>query len=164
MCTEIFVPIHGYEGLYEISNLGRVKSLPKVVGRRIKPESFLKIRISKQGYKMVSLCKQYTVFNASVHRLVAEAFIPNPEHKETINHIDGNKLNNAISNLEWATQHENNLHAYRTGLHDPKKNGRTGKRRPLTESEKKLISERTKEAMHTSVVQAKLHSTRKKAL
>lgn len=162
MKIEIFESIKGFEGLYEISNLGRVKSLPKIVGKRIKPESFLTIRISSQGYAMVSLCKDSKIFNASVHRLIAEAFIPNPENKATVNHIDGNKLNNDISNLEWATPHEQNIHAYRTGLKDPKTCGRYGKRRPLTAAEKALISTRTKEAMQRTDVQAKLHAPRKK--
>lgn len=161
---EVFRPIKGYEGLYEISNFGRVKSLPKIVGRKMKPETYLKSRISAQGYEMVTLCQEYVTFNASVHRLVAEAFIDNPEGKATINHVDGNKLNNDVSNLEWATQSENLAHAYRIGLKDPKSCGRTGKRRPLTAAEKALISTKTKEAMQRSDVQEKLHAPRKKVL
>lgn len=159
---EVFKPIKGYEDLYEISNLGRVKSLPKKVGRRMRKETFLKSRVSAQGYEMVTLCRNYKSFNASVHRLVAEAFIPNTENKATVNHIDGNPLNNDISNLEWATQSENNLHAYRTGLKDPKTCGRHGKRRHLTDAEKAYISIKTKEAMQREDVQKKLHATRKK--
>ncbi len=160
---EIFKPIKGYEGLYEISNLGRVKSLSKPIGKRMKPENFLKISIVN-GYAMVCLCKNSKIFNASVHRLIAEAFIPNPSQKKTVNHIDGNRLNNDISNLEWLTQSENNRHAYRTGLKDPKSCGRHGKRRPLTTEEKSLISEKTKEAMQRDDVQIKLHAPRKKVL
>ena len=160
--TEVFKPIEGYENLYEISNFGRVKSLSKLIGRRIKPETFLKIRITPHGYEMVTLCKNGKPFNASVHRLIAKAFIENPLNKPCINHIDGNKLNNDISNLEWCTYRENNIHAYRTGLDDPMKHGRTGKRRPLTEQEKQLISIRTKEAMQRPEVQEKLHKSRGK--
>ena len=163
MKIEIFKPIKGYEGIYEISNFGRVKSLPKIIGRRMKPESFMKCNVVN-GYAMVRLCKNYKVFNASVHRLVAEAFIPNPDNKPTVNHIDGNRLNNDISNLEWATMHEQNIHAYRTGLKDPKKCARHGKRRPFTTAEKALISARTKEAMQRSDVQMKLHAPRKKVV
>lgn len=162
--TEVFRPVKGYEGLYEISNFGRVKSLPKIIGRRMKSETFLTVRISAQGYAMVGLCKNSKLFNASVHRLMAEAFLPNPQNKATINHIDGNKLNNDLSNLEWATQSENNVHAYRTGLKDPKKCARYGKRRPLTDEEKELISIKTKEAMQRTDVQKKLHAPRKKVM
>lgn len=156
---EVYKPIKGYEGLYEVSNLGNVKSLSKIRGRAFTAERLLKPRIVN-GYVMVTLCKESKRFNASVHRLIAEAFIPNPENKETINHIDGNKQNNSIDNLEWATQRENNLHAYRTGLHDPKKNGRTGKRRPRTEEEKRLISLKTKEAMKNPGVISKMKAPR----
>lgn len=152
---EIYKSIKGYEGLYEVSNLGNVKSLKKVRGRALSGERLLKPHIVN-GYVMVTLCKDSKPFNASVHRLIAEAFIPNPENKETINHIDGNKQNNSIDNLEWATQRENNIHAYRTGLHDPKKNGRTGKRKPRTEEQKRFISIRTKEAMKNPEVRAKI--------
>lgn len=158
---EIYKPIKDYEGLYEVSNLGNVKSLSKIRGRALTGERLLKSHIVN-GYVMVTLCKDSKPFNASVHRLIAEAFIPNPENKETINHIDGNKQNNSIDNLEWATQRENNIHAYRTGLHDPKKNGRTGKRKPRTEEEKRLISLKTKEAMKREEVKNKLHKPRKR--
>ena len=126
--TEVFKPIKGYEGLYEISNHGRVKSLPKIIGRRMKPETILKPKMA-HGYVLVTLCKDAKQFNASVHRLVAEAFIPNPNNKPEVNHIDGCRSNNDISNLEWCTSSENKIHAYRTGLKDPKSCGRTGKRR-----------------------------------
>ena len=152
---EIWKDIKGYEGLYQVSNLGRVKSLAKIIGRRMKSETILKPRITNE-YVMVTLCKNSVIFNASVHRLIAEAFIPNPENKKTINHINGVKNDNRIENLEWATQRENNLHAYRTGLHDPKKNGRKGKRRPLTDEEKHLISVRTREAMKNPLVRKKI--------
>ena len=113
---------------------------------------------------MVTLCKDSKLFNASIHRLVADAFIENPYNKPCINHIDGNKRNNDISNLEWCTYGENALHAYKTGLHDAKKNGRTGKRRPRTDAEKALISKRTKEAMKRIDIQEKLHRPRKKVI
>lgn len=160
----LFKPIRNYEGLYEISNTGIVKSMPKVIGRRMKEETFLKSRISTYGYLMVTLCKNGKSFNASVHRLIAEAFIPNPDNLPCVNHKDGNKLNNAVENLEWCTYKENNIHAYKTGLHDPKKNGRSGKRKPRTEEQKARISEKTREAMKRSDVQEKLHKPRKKVI
>lgn len=161
---EVWKDVKGYEGLYRVSNLGKVKSMPKLIGRRFVGERLLKQRISTQGYKMVSFCKNYKVFNASVHRLIAQAFIPNPQNKHYINHINGIKTDNRIENLEWCTQSENVLHGYKTGLNNAKKHGRTGKRRPLTVKEKTLISTRTKEAMKRPDVQEKLHAPRKKVI
>lgn len=101
--------IAGFEGLYQISNLGRVKSLRKNI--ILKPGIVAK-RNNKQGYEIVHIkYKQYYV-----HRLVAEAFIPNTKKLPQVNHIDGNKLNNSIENLEWVTAKENIKHAYKTGL------------------------------------------------
>lgn len=161
---EIWKDVKGYEGLYRVSNLGKVKSMAKIIGRRYVGERLLKQRISTQGYKMVSFCKNYKIFNASVHRLVAEAFIPNPLNKPFINHKNGIKTDNRIENLEWCTQSENVLHGYKIGLNDPKKHGRTGKRRPLTVKEKTLISMKTKEATQRPDVQEKLHAPRKKVI
>lgn len=72
------------------------------------------------GYFIVTLCSNGKRKNKRVHRLLAEAFLPNPENKELINHIDGNKKNNKLSNLEWATPKENTQHAIRMGLHVPR--------------------------------------------
>jgi hypothetical protein len=76
----------------------------------------LKQTVNRDGYSMVKLCNNGYEKNCSVHRLVAEAFIPNPHNKETINHKDGVKTNNSISNLEWSTYGENEKHAYATKL------------------------------------------------
>ena len=165
---EIWKPVKDYEELYQISNLGRIKSLPKFhrtsknyssIGYWTK-EKILKTRINTHGYEMATLCKNYKIFNASVHRLIAIAFIPNPENKPIINHKNGNKIDNRVENLEWVTYSENNNHAYETGLHDSKKNGRTGKRRPLTIKEKEYISKMTKLAMKRPDVQEKLHKSK----
>ena len=110
---EYWKDIKGYEGLYQISNLGRVKSLPR--NGTIKDERIIKYSLDKYGYPQVVLNnKKHKCFR--VHRLVAEAFIPNPQNKSTVNHIDGNKTNNKLNNLEWNTIKENNDHALRTGL------------------------------------------------
>jgi len=77
-----------------------------------------KFSFDRDGYLISSLSKNGKKKMFRLHQLVAKAFIPNPLSKETVNHIDGNKLNNHVSNLEWNTREENNKHAYRTGLKD----------------------------------------------
>jgi hypothetical protein len=112
--TERWKPIQGYEGLYEVSCLGRVRSL-----RRIKPNGqFVPDRIlaqtpTRSGYARVSIQKNGIKWHARVHRLVAMAYIPNPMARVEVNHIDGNKLNNSSANLEWSCRSEQMLHAYR---------------------------------------------------
>lgn len=118
---EIWKPVKGYESLYEVSNLGRVKGLPKKVrckenNFRTVRERILKSNTNECGYMIVSLYKDKKCVHARVHRLVAQAFIPNTENKRCVNHIDGNKANNAVSNLEWCTHSENMYHAYQKGL------------------------------------------------
>lgn len=104
--------IKGYEGLYAIHEDGRVWSYPKKLSRGNK---FIGTNI-KGAYKSVALVKNKKIEMVNVHRLVAEAFIPNPENLKYINHKDGNKHNNNVSNLEWCTASENGLHAYKVGL------------------------------------------------
>lgn len=118
---EIWKDIKGYEGLYQISNLGRVKSLDRaVVGAnkslRILRGKLKKLTINTQGYLEVNLFRDNKCRCFLVHRLLAEHFIPNPENKPQINHIDGNKSNCSLENLEWVTMEENAQHAWRTGL------------------------------------------------
>lgn len=158
---EIWRDIPGYEGLYQISNYGRVKSLPKIRGRALVGERILKWHILNE-YPYVILCSNGKVKNIAIHRLVATAFIENPDNKPIINHIDGNKLNWDISNLEWSTYSENTIHAYKTGLKDPKTCARYGKRKPLTDEQKRLISIRTKQAMKRPEIKAKLTKPRTK--
>lgn len=116
---EIWKPIPGYEGYYEVSNLGRVKSLGRYVFRDLY-KYYRKERIRSpyvnQGYLSITLNKDKSEKTYAVHRLVALAFIPNPDNKPAINHIDGNKQNNCVTNLEWVTSAENSSHAVRTGL------------------------------------------------
>ena len=104
---EIWKDIEGYEGLYQVSNLGRIKRLKGVGCRK---ERVLKSSPVK-GYSSVALWS-YCKFKAiSIHRAVALAFIPNPDNKEEVNHIDGIKTNNRVDNLEWNTRKENIKHA-----------------------------------------------------
>ena len=113
--------IKGYEGKYIVSNYGEVISLPRLKQNNskkqyVEPKELSKHISSTNGYVYVLLCGKGKCKNVRLHKLVAEAFIPNPEHKEQVNHIDGDKTNNKVENLEWCNNAENIKHAYRTGL------------------------------------------------
>lgn len=104
--NEIFIPIKGYESLYQISNLGYV-----INGRKR-----LKTYMINSGYECLKLTKDSERTSPLIHRLVAEHFIPNPLNLNEVNHIDGCKVNNHVSNLEWVSSKQNRLHAKETGL------------------------------------------------
>lgn len=110
---EIWKDVNEYEGIYQVSNLGNVKSLPHIVscgrGQTLTKEKTLKFRNS-YGYNRVHLMKDKKEKNLYVHRLVAEAFIPNPYNLPVVNHIDENRSNNHVENLEWCTHKENVNH------------------------------------------------------
>lgn len=122
---EIWKNIVGFEGRYQISNFGRVKSLSRRVncplnGHRTIGERVLKLNLNTGGYKIVSLGASGNGNSTMrlVHRLVASGFIPNPNNKPCVNHLDGNKSNNHFSNLEWVTYSENEIYSYsRLGKH-----------------------------------------------
>lgn len=105
-------PINGFEGLYEISSYGRVKSFKSHPSGKI-----LKPNLDSNGYPKISLSKKGAKKDTTVHRLVAEAYLPRADGKTCVNHIDGNKANNRLDNLEWCTYSENIKHAIRTGLY-----------------------------------------------
>lgn len=119
---EIWKDVKGYEGIYQVSNLGNIKRLERISNfksvnqhKEYKTTRKIKERLKKQtinqcGYYQTTLYKDSNRKNVLVHRLVAQAFIPNPENKPTVNHIDGNRTNNNINNLEWATYPEQQLH------------------------------------------------------
>ena len=106
---EIWKDIKGYEGLYQISNVGRVKSLPR--NGTISTEKILKPHITKNHW-YITLCKNSKCVNRYIHRLVAEAFIPNPLHLPEVNHIDQNPANNVSANLEWCTSKYNMTYSF----------------------------------------------------
>lgn len=112
-------PIENYNSLYEVNEKGEIRSLYHWNGHKYekrKKPYILKQTNTTTGYKKVELAKDGKKKSLRVHRLVATAFIPNPMNKPYINHIDGNRINNCVENLEWCTQHENVVHAYETGL------------------------------------------------
>lgn len=117
---EIWKDIKGFEGLYQVSNLGRVKSLKKTVPHANYTRTFqsriMKQYTEKNGYARVGLFKYGKGYRKLVHRLVAQAFIPNPKLKPDVNHKDGIKTNNCIDNLEWCTPKENQKHSLDLGL------------------------------------------------
>ena len=144
---EVWKDVRGYEGLYQVRNLGRVKSLKRHRSVNLMntktatvPERILKFGVS-QGYLAVTLAKDKINKKIRVHKLVASTFIPNPENKPHINHKDGNKHNNAVDNSEWITPKENTKHAFENGLI---KGMCSFKGYHHTEEAKKLISEGNK--------------------
>jgi hypothetical protein len=108
MQTEIWKNIVGYEGLYQVSNLGNIMRVSwgqwSNNGRVLSP-------VWLKGYHRVSLSKNWVMKKYLVHRLVALAFLPNPESKSDVNHIDGARNNNSLSNLDWCTSSENKVHS-----------------------------------------------------
>lgn len=120
---EIWKDIIGYEGLYQISNLGRVKSLERLVvcghpksKPRRKKEKILNENFDSCGYKHVQLNHKNKFKSFKIHRLIAIHFIPNPFNHPVINHINGIKTDNRLENLEWCTHKHNIQHAIKTGL------------------------------------------------
>lgn len=113
---ERWLPIPGYEDLYLCSNYGRIKALPKIVvysnGRLYKYEEKILILNKTCGYRTVSLVKNKNKLTHKVHILVAMLYVRNAQNKPFVNHLDGNRSNNFYKNLDWATNSENQLHAY----------------------------------------------------
>ena len=141
---EVWKDVKGFEGYYIVSNFGRVKTVERldtnnhVVKERIKSTS-----LTKDGYVKIRLVANGKDVTTRVHRLVAEAFIPNPYNKKTVNHIDGDKTNNCVDNLEWADRSEQLYHAYNSGLRKSKQGS--------DNTNSKLSKEEVEEIRHTFI-------------
>jgi len=127
---EEWKPVVGFEESYEVSNLGRVRSFDRVRPLRSRSGNMTEKRFkgrvlyqgfNNKGYVMAYLCLYAKRKACTVHRLVAQAFIPNPYNLPEVNHKDGNKENNTVENLEWSTVADNRKHAYSSGLNPSKK-------------------------------------------
>ncbi len=138
MKNEIWKPVKGYESMYEVSNYGRCRSLDRQVnskhGTRTVYGQILRPDLSNNGYLRYSFSRSQNRCKISAHRLVAKHFIPNPENKPQVNHIDSDKTNNHVDNLEWVTMSENMKHDY-------KHNSRTS---PYVKGEKHFNAKLTK--------------------
>ena len=136
---EIWRDINGWKGRYQISNLGKVKSLAREdsKGRNVR-ERILKSCKDIHGYLRISFYKEGARKMKAVHRLVLEAFKRNPENKLDTNHLNGIKTDNRIDNLEFATRSENMIHAFSNGLAEGPKGERNGKSK-LTEKQVRII-------------------------
>lgn len=124
MEQETWKEVDGYNGIYLVSNLGRVKSIDHYIrnkhdSRSLKKGRILKQSMSVKGYLQVSLSKNTKRFSTGAHRLVALHFIPNPQNKPQVNHINGIKHDNRMQNLEWCTNSENQIHAVKNKLTNP---------------------------------------------
>lgn len=131
---EIWKSIKDYEGLYEISNLGRVKKLSTKHKVKTYTTRFVKISGGYNEYQSVNLSNKAYL----LHRLIGQSFIPNPENLPQINHINGIKSDNSIENLEWCTSSYNNKHAFRTGLNKGSALGKFGKDHATSVSVKRI--------------------------
>jgi len=114
---EIYKDVVGYEGIYQVSNLGNVRSLDRTIKCKNSIRTYKGCQLKKlkhtAGYLGVNIRRSKRVL---IHRMVAQSFIPNPKNKEFVNHKNGIKADNRVENLEWTTRQENENHAFNTGL------------------------------------------------
>jgi hypothetical protein len=133
MKKEEFIDIKGFSGMYQVSTFGNVRSNSnQVKGKNMKP-------VTVGGYLRVKLCKGHSKKPFFIHRIVADAFIPNPESKPQVNHIDLDKTNNHVSNLEWCTPSHNIRHSYANGRAKKDSSKKTYKGNKLTSSDVERI-------------------------
>lgn len=138
---EIWKDISGYEGLYQVSNTGKIKTLEKKCWNKYsfitRTERILKQNNSK-GYNFVRLYKNKKAKNFTIHKLVALTFLSNEFHYKEINHIDGNKLNNCVNNLEWCSKSHNIRHAFIMGLNKARKGNKNEKSIKIIQYDKNM--------------------------
>jgi hypothetical protein len=120
MSIEVWLPIRGYENFYEVSIMGNVRGLDRIVGARsnglrLQKGALLRPGKDSRGYLQVCLNKGGKHKMHLVHRLVVKAFLSNDGVRNDVNHIDSNRTNNNLENLEWVTKSENQIHAYKMG-------------------------------------------------
>jgi len=155
--------VKGFEDSYEVSSDGCVRTIDRICGKR---PGLLKSKILKQfdsrGYRFVILSKNGSKKNCYVHRLVAQCFIPNPENKPQVNHKNGVKSDNVLTNLEWSTIQDNHLHSYRElNRHRPNQKGDRNTNSKLTRNQVNDIINRYKSKKSTAIQLAKEFSINK---
>ena len=150
--------IEGWEERYEISDSGEVRSWYYGI-KKLEVPRMLKLKKDKYGYLVVSLHKKDIKKCYTVHRLVAKAFIPNPESLPQINHVDGNKENNSVFNLEWCTSRDNMRHAFERGLISKQKQSLAQKKRYESETERNKSKTRFKSKWSDPEYRSKMLST-----
>lgn len=162
---EIWKPVIGYEGLYEVSNLGHVRSLNRIVNSsdrffhqltRIHYGKTLTPSLEQNGYLTVRLCYQQKVKAFSIHKLVAQAFIPNPNNLPQVNHKDEDKTNNCVDNLEWCTAKYNCNYGTRSIRLSNKLKGRV-----FTDDQKQHMSESQKGKVVSDDIRKKISESHK---
>lgn len=124
--SEIWSDINGYEGMYQVSNKGRIRGLDRIIVQRDGKKQNIRgkiiaIGIKNNGYYMGQICSNGKMVNFTVHRLMALAFIPKVDGKDFVNHIDGNRANNDINNLEWVSRSENCRHGFERAIKENRK-------------------------------------------
>jgi len=152
MSKEVWLPVKGYEGIYEISSKGRLKSLDRLVdnygGKTLFKGGIRKQSLDSYGYVRYNMSKNSKTKGCFGHRLVAEHFIDNPEMKPQVNHINGIKTDNRVENLEWSTPFENIKHSIEMGLQNVNK-GEDVHFSVLTENQVREIREKYKPRKYT---------------
>lgn len=163
--AEQWVDIAGYEGFYQVSSLGRIKTVERYEAERNRIiRGRIRAPIEVHGYLYCELWKCGKHKRYAVHRLVATAFIPNPDGKPQVNHLDGDKTNNSVTNLEWCTASENEHHAYEFELTHAY--NRSGDKNPMygkhhTERAKQMIKAVHVGLRHTEEAKKKMSKAHK---